>query len=450
MSKLPGNPDAERALIGSVLIRPGLFSALAAEVQTDDMLIPVHREVWDAMLAIDARRLPIDVLPLTDELRARGLLGRLDGGAQFLNDCANSTPTAENAWTYARIIQEHATMRRLIMACGAIAERAHGDVGNPDEFLRESVGEISRLAVRQSAGSESLAETYHRLVSDLELSEKGQLIARIPTGIAKLDKLLGGGMALEHLIVPVGMTSSGKSSWGFQVVFRGAFERRVRGLIFSLEMSRSEVFAKAAASISKVSTELFGSRTPETIGDPRENSDRWKTIVRTGSIVAQLSDLVRVEEYRSIGQICAVSTAWRASNPGPAVIMVDHTQKVLGHRPKGATRQEEVWGVARALKDLAKDLKLPVIAPAQLDNDAVKEKRPPRLGDVRDCKAIEHEADLVLGIHRQGDKVVLFALKHRGGRVGRVTVAWQGAWQGFETPDPAMDRQIADDEPDDA
>ena len=212
-------------------------------------------------------------------------------------------------------------------------------------------------------------------------------------------------MAAEsHLKADLGDVDRAESSLGFQIAFRGAHERQIPALIFSLEMSRAEAFVKGASTLAKVNSSTFAAKTPETKPAPEANAARWATIQRAGAMAAKLSHLVRIEEHRHIGQIVAVATAWRARHPGPAVIVVDHLQKVRGVRGKGVSRQEEVWGVAQVLKDLAKDLRLPAWeVPGQVDNDSVKDKRAPRIGDTRDSKAAEHEAD-VTGIHR--DRVV--------------------------------------------
>jgi replicative DNA helicase len=135
-------------------------------------------------------------------------------------------------------------------------------------------------------------------------------------------------------------------------------------------------------------------------------------------------------------QIIARATAWRAEHPGPAVIVVDHLQKVRGTKGKGISREQEVSGVSQGLKDLACDLKLPVIAPAQLNDGARFEKRGPQIGDTRESKGIEHDSDVVVGIQRKREEIkgmaTLRVLKHRGGRIGDVKVTWHGAWQGFE------------------
>jgi replicative DNA helicase len=274
------------------------------------------------------------------------------------------------------------------------------------------------------------------VLDELARAERGEIVTRIPTGIAKLDRILLGGLAAGHLVVPCGLTSMGKSSWAFQVAFRGAEERQIPALIFTLEMSRAEAFVKGAATLSRVGTSAFAHPAHGTAVD-------WRTVNPAAARVAKLKDLVRIEEHRAIGQIVAVSTAWRAQHPGPAIIVVDLLQKVRGVRAKNANRQEEILGVAATLKDLAKDLGLAVVAPGQLDNDPAKEKRPPRIGDMRDSKAIEHEADVVIGIHRdrlvEAGSAELIVLKHRGGRVGKATVGWRGEWQGFENPEPGSD-----------
>jgi replicative DNA helicase len=152
--------------------------------------------------------------------------------------------------------------------------------------------------------------------------------------------------------------------------------------------------------------------------------------------VAALKNLIRIEEHRNIGHIVMVATAWRARNPGPAVIVVDYMQKIVGFRGKNQTKEEEIAGNASALKNLAKDLKCPVICPAQLDNDAAKQERAPRIGDLRGSKAIEHEADVIIGIHRNRldarGIAELILLKNRNGAIGKVSTNWVGAYQGFD------------------
>jgi replicative DNA helicase len=445
--KSPHNLDAEKSALGSVFIKPAVLDMMVATLAPDDFFLPAHREIFDAMIAVAKRDRAVDPVAVADELRVRGHMARISEGAVYLTDLWNGVPTAENAAHYARIVQEKAILRRMIAACADIQSTAYGDFGEFEAFIHGAVQQIAGVAMRDTAVSETVDELGMRIIDNLERAERGELVQKIPTGITKLDELLEGGMGRGHLVVPCGLTSMGKSSWGVQVAFRGARDRGIPAIIFSLEQPREEILIKGAASLARLDTGKWNVR-PGGVVD-------WKAINRAMSTVSQLSHLIRIEEDREIGKIVAKTTAWRSTLPdpnGPAMAFVDHIQKVAGVRTKSSNRQEEVWSVASALKNLAKDLAMPVVAPAQLDNDAAKEKRAPRIGDIRDSKAIEHEADLVIGIHRDrmpkqlpddsldyNSECELIALKHRGGRVGKRTVRWMGAWQGFEDRDADYD-----------
>ncbi|HEX4406514.1 MAG TPA: DnaB-like helicase N-terminal domain-containing protein, partial [Polyangia bacterium] len=138
----PHNLDAEKSVLGSVFIKPAAFDEIATTLQVDDFFLPAHREVFDAMLALDKRRQPIDVIAVADELRTRGMLPRLEGGMAYLTDLANSVPTAENSAHYGRLVKEKATLRRLIAACAEVQSSAYGDFGEFESFLDEAETKI--------------------------------------------------------------------------------------------------------------------------------------------------------------------------------------------------------------------------------------------------------------------------------------------------------------------
>lgn len=424
------SPEAERSVLGSVLIRPALAVQVFGTLETDDFLLPLHREIFDSIRILVRREAPIDSVAIYDDMRGRGKHGMLAGGLPDLNDLYNATPTAENALAYVSTVREHAMIRKLVARCSGVVSAAGGDIADREAFVTESVASVAAVAMRGSnSKSETLEDIFGKILDQLEREERGEVVSRIPTGIAKLDELMDGGMANEHLVVPCALTSIGKSSWGLQVVVRGAAERGIRGLIFTIDMTKAEMFIKGACSLARMDTRTFVR--PSTV-------DEWKQVREAGRRMADLRELVTIEEHRSLPQIVAAAHAWRSRNPGPAAMMVDHVQKVSGTRAKNANREEEVANVAATLKNTARDLKLPVIAPSQLNEESVKENRAPRLGDLRESKAIGHEADVVLGLHRNrmetDGKVELLVLKHRGGKIGKRTVRWIGAHQGFEDP----------------
>lgn len=436
-------------VLGSIMLAPRYLGQLAATLRTDEFFLPAHREIWDALIGMKGRGQSIDPVTLLDEVKARGKTAMLDGGEGYIATLACAAPLPEYVHAHAQVVSKNAAVRALRAACAEIAASCEGDPENAAVTLREASRLILGITLGRQAATETLAETGERVLYELEQASLGHVTPRVPTGIKDLDWLLGGGMKPGHLVVPCGLTSMGKSSIAFQIAFRNAAALKIPALLFSLEMGREETYVKGAASLARLDTRAF---------DPPEAGGKvpWDLVNEASFKASGLSHLVRVEQCRTIGQIVATATAWRAEFPGPrAVIVVDHIQKVTGVRQKGSNRQEEVWGVAKALKDLASDLKLPVIAPAQLDNDAAKENRAPKIGDIRDSKAIEHEADVVIGINRdrmeEAGDCELILLKHRGGKVGKATVQWVGAWQGFENQrttggDGYADRRVPDSE----
>src|SRR4051812_44446980 len=142
----PHNLEAERSALGGVLIKPSAFDEMATGLLADDFFLPAHREIFEAMVALDKRRAPIDPISLADELKVRGSLPRLEGGEAYLVTLAGSVPTAENIGHYCRLVKEKATLRRLIAACSEVQSRAYGEFGNFEEFLDEAETSIFKVA----------------------------------------------------------------------------------------------------------------------------------------------------------------------------------------------------------------------------------------------------------------------------------------------------------------
>src|SRR3569833_4438733 len=164
----PHNLEAERSVLGGVLIKPSAFDEVATALQVDDFFLPVHREIFDALLAIDTRRQPLDGIAVADELRVRGMIARLEGGEAYLLALSNSVPTAENVNHYARLVKEKATLRRLIAACAEIQSRAYGDFGQFEEFMDEAETQVFKVAQQNrretySAAPDIVEEVLHNI-----------------------------------------------------------------------------------------------------------------------------------------------------------------------------------------------------------------------------------------------------------------------------------------------
>lgn len=419
--------QAERAAVGAVLVKPLALTVLRAELSPDDFQTPPARAAYEAMVALDFRRVAIDPLTVADELRARGQLGMFEGGIGGITALANETPTGENVGHYVALVRQKSMLRRLRAECMETSAQAGGDVGDVDQWAAERVAAISAAAGRGRRSKFNLSETAQEVIADLEKAERGEDTPRIATGMARLDAKLRGGMENGFLVVPAALTSIGKTSWAIQVAFRGAAERGVPFFFASTEMSRKALLIKGAASIERVDTSAF-----KYGGEPVD----WRTVNRALGKVVELGDLVTISESRSLGHIVMEMSAWAQRHPGKKLGVVDYIQRVKGFRGRGMSREEEIAGIAQALKSLAVDLDLPIVAPSQLDNDAAKQKRAPQIGDLRESKAIEMEADLIIGLHRDrlAARSVMeqIVLKNRTGAVGKIRNNWEGGWQGFE------------------
>jgi replicative DNA helicase len=234
----PHNLEAEKSVLGAVFIKPAAFDELATNLAVDDFFLPAHREIFEAMLAIDKRRQPLDVLAVGDELKTAGLLSRLDGGIAYLSDLANSVPTAENILHYARIVREKATLRRLIAACAEIQSSAYGDFGEFDTFLDESETKVFKVAQQNrretySATGDLMETVLHNL--EVRTAER-RAVTGVPTGFTKLDEITAG-LQPENLIIVAARPGGGKTSWAFNVAMPGALSNKIRLFLFSLYFS---------------------------------------------------------------------------------------------------------------------------------------------------------------------------------------------------------------------
>ena len=249
----PHNLEAEKSVLGAVFIKPAAFDEMATNLAVDDFFLPAHREIFEAMLAIDKRRQPIDVIAVADELKTAGLLARLDGGAAYLNDLANAVPTAENILHYARLVREKATLRRLIAACAEIQSSAYGDFGEFETFLDEAETKVFKVAQQNrretySATGDLMEEVLHNL--EVRTAER-QAVTGVPTGFTKLDEITAG-LQRENLIIVAARPGGGKTSWAVNVAMHAALHHKIPVLLFSLEMSKYELMERMLAGEARI------------------------------------------------------------------------------------------------------------------------------------------------------------------------------------------------------
>lgn len=449
----PHSLEAERSALGGVLLKPSAVDDLVTGLVADDFFLPAHREIFEAMLALERRQLPIDVVSLGDELKTRGALPRLEGGEAYLLSLAEAVPTAENIGHYLRIVREKAVLRRLIAACAEVQSRAFGEFGEYETFLDEA--ETAIFKVVQQTRKESYASVGSMMGEVLESIEERardrRSVTGVPTGFHKFDELTSG-LQPENLIIVAARPGVGKTSWAVNVAMNAAMHHKIPVLLFSLEMSKLELMERMLAGEARIDS----SRLKKGL---IEYSDWKNRIYPAGTRLSEAPILIDDTGAPTILDIRAKARRFRhdpkvfksAADGGPisrgemGLIVIDYLQLCRG--PGGRrddSREREIAEISRGLKTLAKDLKLPIIAVSQLNRGIEKrEDKEPQLSDLRESGAIEQDADMICFIHREEmftsnpdpslrGKAAILVRKHRHGPTGSVPLTFIHEYTKFE------------------
>lgn len=446
----PQNLDAEKSVLGAVLIKPDCIGELLA-MATDDFYLPAHREIFEALIALHERDAVLDVIALADELKARGALSRLEGREGYLMDLASSVPTAENVATYVRLVREKSALRKLIAYFGEGMSLAYGESSFAeiiadvrDKVLRlESTGTISRAV--------KIGDAMGHVLSVIEERAKSPSAHAVLSGIHRFDSLTGG-LREGKLIIVAARPGMGKTAWAGTVCTNAAMKYGVPAFIASVEMQRDELIERMLASEGSISTEEISSGRVA-------KSDQGAHLMHAAQRLSKIPLWVDDRGDVTAGHICGAIRRWYSEHvgrvPGPdeppklAIAAVDYLQILEEDQSdERHTRRDLALGkMTRALKQLAKALRIPVVLLSQLNRKMTEGGgRRPQLSDLRESGAIEQDADIVVFPHRilpddeaeaarmrnqPGDMEWVIG-KNRGGRTGIVDVHWQPAFTRFE------------------
>ncbi len=417
--KLVSDPDAERAVLGSVLERPDLYVDVAAILQRDDLHDPAHREMWDAMVAVDERGEVPDVVAVAAELRRRGSkLSPLD-----VREVAESAPIPASATRYAEMVARTGAQRRLVRRLGSALAEAQADASDPGAIASA----LSVDLLDAVAGKVDESRPVGRLVEEaLEVLESRSVTGDtglVPTGFRGLDSLLGG-MGRGQLILVASRPGVGKSALVSNVA-RNVAGTGLGVAMFSLEMSRFEVVMRLLCSEAQVPFDAIRSG--------RATAAEWRLLTAATETVVELPLVVvdrgtiRVPEVRS--------TARRV--PALGLVVVDYVQLMRPARDR-TNRQEEVADISRGLKLLAKELDVPLLACAQLNRDLERRSdRRPQLSDLRESGQLEQDSDVVVLLHRDAKepkRAEAIVAKHRNGPTDTVRLDFYRELTRFTDP----------------
>src|SRR5690606_22188167 len=389
----PQNIDAEKSLLGAVLIDEEVLADVSEHVKPADFYEKRHTSIFGAMMRLYERHKPVDLLTLTDELRKKDELEAV-GGSSYLSELTNYVPTAAHAATYAEMVAQRAVRRRLIKASADISELGYDEEYNVQELLEKAEAElfsVSDQSLKQDLTSieQILTESFDRME---ELHRNKGALRGVRTGYRDLDNMTAG-LQRSDLIILAARPAMGKTTLVTNLAYNVATVAKLPVLFFSLEMSKEQLVDRMLADASGV--------------------DAWN--IRTGNLsdddFSKLSEAmgemaetpIFIDDTPGLSVLEMRTKARRAAHEQPlGLIIVDYLQLMQASGRSDGNRVQEVSEISRGLKLIARELNVPVIALSQLSR-SVESRSPqiPQLADLRESGSIEQDADIVMFIYRE-------------------------------------------------
>lgn len=417
----PQNLDAEKSLLGAVLIDEETLADISEHVTTKDFYDKRHATIFGGMMRLYEKHKPVDLLTLTDELKRKNEID-IVGGSAYLTELTNYVPTAAHAEAYAELVAQKAVRRRLIKASGEISELGYNEDTTTQELLEKAEAElfsVSDQSLKQDLVSiESiLTDSFDRME---ELHRNKGTLRGVRTGYRDLDNMTAG-LQRSDLIILAARPAMGKTTLVTNLAYNVATIAKQPVLFFSLEMSKEQLVDRMLADASGV--------------------DAWN--IRTGNLsdddFSKLSEAmgemaeapIFIDDTPGMTVLEIRTKARRAMHEQPlGLIIVDYLQLMQGSGRSEGNRVQEVSEISRGLKLIARELNVPVIALSQLSR-SVESRSPqiPQLADLRESGSIEQDADIVMFIYREAyynpetereNLTDLIIAKHRNGPTGKI------------------------------
>ncbi|MCP4361647.1 MAG: replicative DNA helicase [Chloroflexi bacterium] len=423
----PHSLEAEEALLGSLLIDPDAIFDVGTFLRPNTFYRTPNQWIFEAILTLNDRREPVDLITLTEELRRREQLEEA-GGEAYIISLINTVPTAINAVTYGRLVEAAALRRQMIGAAGTIANLAYDeaeDINIVIDRAEQALFSISEdRTTRDLVPVKQIARDYLERIE--KLHERGDDIIGVPTGFTDLDRLLGG-LNKSDLMILAGRPGMGKTALQMGIGLTAATRYGKRIAIFNLEMSGEQLVQRMIAAETRIDSQR--------LRRGKLHEHEWPLFMEA---IGRLSETrIFIDDTPSItpNQLRTKCRRLYAEH-GLDLVMIDYLQLMQTERGSN-NRVQEISEISRSLKGLARELDVPVLAAAQLSR-AVEQRQDkrPLLSDLRDSGSIEQDADIVMFIYRdeyynpdtteRPNIAEVNIAKHRNGPTGAIDLYWHG------------------------
>ncbi len=416
----PHNDDAERSLLGAVMLDNNILDSILSRISPDDFFRERHRHIFRAMISLYNRDETIDVITLGDYLAAEEKLESA-GGPGFLTRLSNEVPSAANANQYVEIVRNKATLRQFISTTHSLVEEGYSDVPDIDSFLDRAEREIFSITQDGVTNEyEELRDVIKGAYEELEsLYETTEQVTGVPSGFVDLDELTAGWQN-SNLIIVAARPGMGKTTLALNMASHVAVRENLSAAFFSLEMSSRELAMRLLCSEARVDQRRVREGTMD--------EQAWDRLVRAAGELKEANLFLDDTPALSIMEFRSKCRRLKAEED-IGIVFIDYLQLMKAGGDHDL-REQEISKISRSLKGIAKELDIPVISLAQLNRGVEKRQdKRPRLRDLRESGAIEQDADIICFIYRdevyneetedQGIAEVIIR-KNRHGPVGDV------------------------------
>ena len=440
----PHDIEAERSLLGSMLISGDTCHEILSLATKDDFYLDSHRILFEAMLAVDGQGNPVDVTTLTSYLMDKKLLDKI-GGVDYLLQLSESVPTTAHSQYYLKILNEKSLLRKLIKESTDIIESAYNDIDNINDYIGNVEKNFLNVTRDRNAGEFKSVKSVIQNVTDrlIMLQKADGRISGVKTGYYDLDKLTSG-FQKGDLIILAARPSVGKTAFALNIAYNVSLKSDDAVAVFSLEMPAEQLIQRIICAAGSLNAESLRSGSIL-----KEANERYYAAAeKVGKCNLYIDDTPGIR----VGEIAAKCRRLKRDH-GLKMIVIDYLQLISGSANSRESRQQEVSDISRQLKMIARELEVPVLALSQLSRSVEKrDNKRPVLSDLRESGAIEQDADIVAFIHRedyqdpkkeaetQGATDIIIA-KHRNGALADIRLVFQKQYSKFSNP-ARSDQQI--------
>ncbi|WP_102026179.1 replicative DNA helicase [Salirhabdus sp. Marseille-P4669] len=429
----PHNIEAEQAVLGAIFLEPQAIVTASEILIPEDFYRASHQKIFEAMLGLSDKGEPIDLVTVTTILSNKKMLDDI-GGVSYLSDIANSVPTAANIEYYARMVEEKSTLRRLISVATGIVKTSYSQEEEIEEVLDEAEKSILEVSNKKNSGKfKSIKDVLIDVYDNIEQLHMNHAdITGIPTGFRDLDKITSG-FQRNDLIIIAARPSVGKTAFALNIAQNVAIHASANVAIFSLEMGAEQLVMRMLCAEGNIDAQRLRTGSLEA-------EDWGKLTMAMGSLSnagIYIDDTpgVKVNEIRS-------KCRRLQQEHGLDMILIDYLQLIQGSGKSRENRQQEVSEISRQLKQLARELNVPLIALSQLSRGVEqRQDKRPIMSDIRESGSIEQDADIIGFLYRDDyynredsekeNIIEIIIAKQRNGPVGNVELAFVKEYNKF-------------------